>query len=507
MAGSVVGIDVGSSTMKAVEISGGPGGLVLERVAVSRTPDDAFVSGTIIDPSRLGQALADMLEQAGFTAKHAAVALGGTENCALRVQEYPRMTEKEFRSNLKYDAERLFPFPPADLHYDFALIEGPPEAENMEVIIAGTRREHVRNWCEALKYAKLVPETFDLEQMAQAVILVEAAPRRRERCVVLVDIGQSATNITMVQDGIPRFPRSVPIAGDRLTQAVHLEVKPDTIQEAEQLKLQYGNVSLTAGHPEDEFMDDRLLSDTVHIAVAEEHDEDLIISVDHAAPRPTDDRDSTLLLSEDRGGAAADLFGDLGDPTAADIYEPEPSEEPEPLIPAALGAVEETPPRTPEPTPQLFVDDQPVHPPGPDTQTLTLDSAADFSLDEGPGLADFDFAPSGAQAYGDEAYTTEAVGNALVAPLAELAGEIRRSIEYYRSRHQDIAVDRILVFGGSSAIRNLPSFLERELGIPTEIANPFEHIAVDESRYPRDYMASIAHLMPAAVGMCVRELV
>jgi type IV pilus assembly protein PilM len=495
LAGSLIGIEVGSNTMKAAEATGGPGALHVHRLAWCRTPDDAYVEGVIIDPVRLGQALGDLISSNGFSSRKAAVALSGTKNCALRVHPFPRMNDKELKANLKLEADRLLPFPPnEDVQWAHQVLDTGGQAETMDVLVAGARKDHVRSWCDALRHAKLQPVSFDMEAVAQLIALVEA-PReyRRERCLLLIDIGQTATNVSIVEDGLLRFVRSVDIAGDKLTQAVHLELKPDTRDEAEQYKLQYGNVSLIAhehemGGDEGDFLADQLLSSSMAVGARPE-DEDMVITIGGPAERATAGSDDTLVL--DGGGSA--LFGDLGlgDPSKSDDFMAHGADD----GPGAMPSFEDEP-LAAGPAPMLEMEDEPAHV-----------ASFDFVPDDTPEFADDGFAPAGGGIVDDEAYAANAVGGALIEPLANLVSEVRRSLEYYRSRHQDTAVERILLIGGSSRIRNIAEFFQRELDIPTEIGDPFATLGVDANLYPAATLQDMRVCFAGAMGMALRDLI
>jgi type IV pilus assembly protein PilM len=481
-----LGIDVGCSTIKLAEVSGGPGSLKLERLAVAQTPPDAYDAGTILDANALGQAIAGMVSQGRFSAKRAAVALSGTENCGIRVQEYPRMPEKELKATIRSDAERLFPFQ-SDLQFDYSVI-GDGSGDTVEVVVAGARKQYVVEWCKVLNVAKLQPVYFDLVTLAEIVSIIEAAGSHRpERCLMMIDIGQRASTISIVQDGVLQFVRTTEEAsGQKLTDAVRLEVKPDTEAEAEQIKINYGSVSLEAGQQQqdDYFEDDFLAPAPADLGAAEEADEDeFVISVGD----DSSGGDDTMVLSS---GGEEDLFGDLGAPSDAAVFGTG-DEDQEEGAPGAMPSAEAAP-----------AGEEPVLPPSPEEtppEPAAEPTADDFVLEE-------DFGGGGID-QSDEAYTRQVVSQAVVEPLALLAGEVRRTIEYYRSRHMDTDVERIILLGGTALLPNLPTFMERELGVPVELGNPLATVAVDNSVYPPDYIQGEAPRIAAAVGMSAREIV
>ncbi|MBP7560888.1 MAG: type IV pilus assembly protein PilM [Armatimonadetes bacterium] len=476
MAGSLLGIDVGCSTIKLAELSGGPGSLKLVGLAVGPTPRDAYDAGTILDAQALGKAIAALMSQHRIGARRAAVALSGTENCGLRVQEYPSMPEKELKGTIKQDAERLFPFQ-SDLQYGYQVI-GQGAGDTVEVVVAGARKQYVVEWCKVLAEAKLQPVYFDLAMLANVIAMVEAAgTHRRERCLMVIDIGQRTSTISIVRDGALRFVRTTEEAsGQKLTDAVRLEVKPDTEAEAEQIKLAYGSVSLEAGQQDTYYEDDFLSSAPLTAFTEEVNEQELVISVDDAATG-----DDTLVLSAQ--GGADDLFGDLGAPTTGALFGTEVGDATEDMDSAEAAAPGHEPLLPPPPEPEASA---PVEAP--------ID---DFVLDDDM---------SGAAAQSDESYTRQVVGQALVEPLALLAGEVRRTMEYYRSRHTDADIERIVLLGGTALLPNLSEFMERELGVPVEVGDPLVAVAVDHSAYPPDQLKAEAPKVAAAVGMAAREI-
>jgi type IV pilus assembly protein PilM len=89
--------------------------------------------------------------------------------------------------------------------------------------------------------------------------------------------------------------------------------------------------------------------------------------------------------------------------------------------------------------------------------------------------------------------------------LAELVTEIRRSLEYYRSRYPDSTVDRILLFGGTAKLANLDRFVANEIGIQVEVGDPLKRLAALPPFYTRQYLSEISCLLPIAVGLAIRD--
>ncbi|GIV09532.1 MAG: hypothetical protein KatS3mg019_1623 [Fimbriimonadales bacterium] len=85
--------------------------------------------------------------------------------------------------------------------------------------------------------------------------------------------------------------------------------------------------------------------------------------------------------------------------------------------------------------------------------------------------------------------------------LEELVSEIRRSVEYFRSRNMDADVQLIVLTGGGAIMPNLDQFIASAVGIPTAVGNPFKGVQLSVKRHGSEYVAANAHLMAVAVGM------
>ncbi|HQK94487.1 MAG TPA: type IV pilus assembly protein PilM [Armatimonadota bacterium] len=451
MANAIIGIDLGSHYMKAVELVAGREGTVLTRAAVKETPPGTIANGVVIDPDAVSAALTDMLRSNGFSAKKAVISVGGQADMVIRVTEVPRMTLNELRNAMKWDLERHLPFPreQAKESISYSIYQGPdadPTSPNMEVTITVLKDENCEKYLRILNAAKLEPAAIDAQPFAAGRALVSApAHVAKERCTAIVNIGAELTDISIIQNDWLRFNRGLPLAGDTLTSALGQAFIVES-DEAQQLKHDWAIVTLDSGG---------------------------------ARPQPED-------------------WGDVRDMAIRSLdTEPEVGGR-QPIRPTGSTMIDtaEGPVFGPDAAAPAFVDtvDGPIfgEPDMADEPTLT-------------GVDQIEMGDLGAEAAAvdgqDPDVTRQQVSDAIKPVVAELAAEIRRSVEYYRSRHDDIDVERVILIGGSARVKNIATFVEMELGIPTEIGDPFASVAIDPGAgYDEEYLADIAPIMAVAVG-------
>ncbi len=97
--------------------------------------------------------------------------------------------------------------------------------------------------------------------------------------------------------------------------------------------------------------------------------------------------------------------------------------------------------------------------------------------------------------------------NAMAPVLVDLVAELRRSLDYYRGKTGDAPIHEILLTGGTAKLKNLAPYLERELGIPTRVADPLHTIQITSRNFSQGHLEEIASLFPVSIGLGAYNLV
>jgi type IV pilus assembly protein PilM len=249
-----VGIDIGSQMMKVAQVASGRGGVSVTALGMAPTPPGTVENGMVVDPQQLGAALKRLLKESGVTVKDSVSSVSGQGALVVRVIEVPKMSDSELAETMRYEVERHVPFAANEVIMDYQPIlrpDAPPDAPNMEVLLAVAQQDMIDRHVQMLLAAGLKPKAIDVEPLAANRCLVELGPNPYgERTVVIVNIGASSTDIGVFRNGILAFPRVLPMAGDMMTHniAQQLGVSPE---QAEELKRKFGEVILDqVGQPQ-----------------------------------------------------------------------------------------------------------------------------------------------------------------------------------------------------------------------------------------------------------------
>jgi type IV pilus assembly protein PilM len=488
---AAVGLDIGSEMIKVVEAKNGKNGPTITGLGICPIPEGAIENSLILDPVAVGQAIKALLAENGIKTKPVISAVAGQSSVVVRVIEVPRMTREELTETMKFEVERQVPLPLSEVLMDFEPIErpgDPPDPQSMEVLLAVAQQDMVNRHVEALFAAGLAPNAIDVEPLASSRALIETDPVAKNQTVAIIDIGANSTDFDIYDGGMLVFAcPPLQIAGITFTQAIseYLQIPMD---EAEKLKRQYGAVDFSK------------IGGTAGDTVA--------------------DPDSYTAF-------------DLGD-TAYSEPPAQPDTPPEPLVepvqdeyqsPFDLGEGTGEP-KTKEPTQPdndiYTVGEEEVEPPAKPVFDLDGEMPFDTGLtaepDEEPTSSfDLGFDDAAAQPHevspvpvhqsarmSDEE-TKERVAEAIGPVLVDLAAELRRFLEYYQTKYFTLP-EKIIVSGGTAKMRGLDRFLETELGIPVQSADPLKHVAVSCPRHSEPYLREIAPFFSVSIGLAVREM-
>ena len=245
--GPTVGLDIGSNMIKVAEVAPSRGGVVVRALGMAPTPPNAMENSIIIDAQLLGQAVKRLLKESGIGARSSVSSVSGQSALVVRVIEVPKMSDTELAETMRWEVERHVPFAANEVIMDFQPInrpDTPPDAQNMEVLLAVAQQDMVDRHVEMLFASGLRPSAIDVEPLAAARAFIELSPDPlAQKTIAIVNIGASNTDIGIFRDGILAFPRTLPLAGDQLTRALMAQTGIG-VEQAEELKKTHGEVIL-----------------------------------------------------------------------------------------------------------------------------------------------------------------------------------------------------------------------------------------------------------------------
>lgn len=235
--GTIVGVDIGSNAVRAVEVSGyDTAKPVIVRQHTIALPETSVRRGEVVEVGTVATALKRLWSTAGFKTKDVVLGLGGPRIFA-RDLSVPKASLAQIRESLPFQVQDMLPVPVSDALLDFYPIaeEAGEHGPAVRGMLVAAMKETVDANVGAVIAAGLRPVHVDLLAFALSRAL---APRRTAKGRdVIVEIGASMTDIVVVDDGVPHFVRTLPNGGDDITRALELrlQLSPEQAESAKRV--------------------------------------------------------------------------------------------------------------------------------------------------------------------------------------------------------------------------------------------------------------------------------
>jgi type IV pilus assembly protein PilM len=234
---SAVGLDIGSSAVKAVELKSVGKGYKVIAFAIEPVPPDSIVDGAIIDGAAVADAIRRLFENKAFKSKEVAASLSGNAVIVKKIS-LPVMTEAELAESIQWEAEQYIPFDIQDVNLDYQILDAGTGADStgtMDVLLVAAKKEKISDYTGVISQAGRIPVVVDVDAFALQNAYEVNYGLEPEAVIVLLNAGASAININILTGNQSLFTRDISIGGNAYTEAVQKELNLP-FESAEQLK-------------------------------------------------------------------------------------------------------------------------------------------------------------------------------------------------------------------------------------------------------------------------------
>ena len=229
---SMVGVDVGSSSVKAVELQGKSGDFQLLSLGFETLQSDSVVDGQIMELNAVSNAIGSIFNEHKIKTTKVAAGVNG-HSVIVKNIVLPPMTEEELQESFAWHAEEHIPFDISDVNLDYHVTSRSNEAIN--VLMAACKRDKVANLKQAIQLAGKQPAVIDVDAFALQNCYELNYDPRPGQVVALLNIGASTTNINILNGNRSVFTRDATFGGNQYTSLLQKELGL-TFDQAESVK-------------------------------------------------------------------------------------------------------------------------------------------------------------------------------------------------------------------------------------------------------------------------------
>jgi type IV pilus assembly protein PilM len=222
----LIGLDISSSAVKMVELTEASNQYRLERYAIEPLPRDAVSDGNIASLDVVADAIRKAWKRLGTSTKSVALALPSAAVITKKISLPAGLREMDMEIQVESEANQYIPFAIEEVNLDFQVLGSMPGGnEEVEVLIAASRKEKVEDRVAAAESAGLKAIVMDVESFA-AQAAFELIRRKLDKdegqgkVVAMVDIGANVMKVAVIRDENVLYAREQAFGGFQLTQDI-----------------------------------------------------------------------------------------------------------------------------------------------------------------------------------------------------------------------------------------------------------------------------------------------
>jgi type IV pilus assembly protein PilM len=231
-----VGLDIGSSSVKLVQLRERKGGFSLAAWGESKLPPEAIVDGALMNSSAIVDAIRGLVSDQKIKAKEVSIGVRGHSVIIKKIQ-LPRMSQEELDESIQWEAEQYIPFDVKDVNIDTQILTPAGDAAGqMDVLLVAAKKDMINDYTSVCAEAGLTVNVVDVDAFAvQNAWEANYDPAPGET-VVLINVGAAVSNINIIASTVTTFTRDITMGGNAFTEEIQKQLNI-SYDEAEALKV------------------------------------------------------------------------------------------------------------------------------------------------------------------------------------------------------------------------------------------------------------------------------
>jgi type IV pilus assembly protein PilM len=232
----LVGLDIGSSAIKAVELKpGGKGGEYhLVNLGMEPLPPEAIVDGAIMDSGAVIDSIQRLFSANKIKTNDVATSVSGNAVIVKKIS-LPQMTPEELAESIHWEAEQYIPFDIQDVALDYEVVEGSGSGGNMDVLLVASKKDKIGDYTSAISQAGKTPTIVEVDVFALQNCYEVNYGLDPGRVIALLNVGASIMNINIIKGSNSIFNRDIAVGGNQYTDAIQKDLNL-SFDQAEALK-------------------------------------------------------------------------------------------------------------------------------------------------------------------------------------------------------------------------------------------------------------------------------
>jgi type IV pilus assembly protein PilM len=232
----LIGLDIGSKSIKAAEIVATKKDKVLKKFGIVNIPSGLLEDGAVIEPDAIAEYIRELFKENKLKSKNVALSIGGYSVIVKKIT-IQTMSEEELQDTIQSEAEQYIPFDISDVNLDFQILQqdDDEEADEMNVLLVAAKKEMIADYINLTQLAGLDVKIIDVDAFALQNIF-QLNYKIEDETAALIDIGNTKTSLNILIENSSLFMRDISLGCGQINQKI-ASLGDCSLDEAEQIKL------------------------------------------------------------------------------------------------------------------------------------------------------------------------------------------------------------------------------------------------------------------------------
>jgi len=232
----VIGLDIGSSSIKLVELGESKSAYKLQNLGIAPLPPEAIVDGALMDSVTIIDAIRQLVADSKAKTRDVITSVSGHSVIVKKIT-LPLMSDSELEESIQWEAERYIPFDINEVNIDFQIFGSSSEnPEVMDVVLVAAKKDIINDYVSVIIESGLNPIIIDVDAFAIENMLSVNYELEKDETVAMANVGASITNINILKNNMTAFTRDIFKGGNQITEEIQRQLHVD-YEEAEKIKV------------------------------------------------------------------------------------------------------------------------------------------------------------------------------------------------------------------------------------------------------------------------------
>jgi type IV pilus assembly protein PilM len=216
---NLVGVDIGASSIKVVQLKENRKRLSVIRYGYADLPPQTIVDGHVMNAGVITESLSKIFTDEKISQKDVAIGVYG-QSVIVRKITVPMMTPAELDEQISWEAEQHIPFDIKVMSIDYEVLRKRPEAGQMDLLLVAAKKDEINDYASIVRDAKLRPVIVDINAFTIQNIFEQQYGLPEAGTVALLNVGAAVSSLNIVSRGVSAFTREITNAGQAITEEI-----------------------------------------------------------------------------------------------------------------------------------------------------------------------------------------------------------------------------------------------------------------------------------------------